>query len=450
MATTIDSALFGHMFGTDEMRRIFSDETKIQRWMDVEAALARAESRVGIVPEAHADEIGRKCSVKLIDLDELKREFLRTDHAVMALVHCYAAICEPPAGESVHWGATTQDILDTGAVLQLRDANDLIVRDLHECLRLLCEQAQRNKYVLQAGRTQGQHALPITFGFKVAVWADEVKRHLQRLEQLSARLFHGQFAGAVGTLASLGEQGLEVQRLMFAELGLSVPDIAWHSARDRFVELVCTYAMIGGTLAKIASEVFDLQRTEIAELAEPFHRGKLGSSTMPHKRNPSSAANVPALHKLLSAQVTPALACMVVANERDSRSWNAEWSFLAESCCLLGAMLQQVNHVLGGLEVYAPAMRRNLDLLHGLMLSENVMLALGERIGRQHAHEVMYRLCMDAIEHQRPLKDLLIEDEATAGVFTAEQLDQMLDPSRYTGLAAYFVDRVTKTQDSAG
>jgi len=445
VATMIDSALFGHMFGTDEMRRVFSDETKVQRWMHVEAALARAEARLGIVPDAHAAEITRRCDVRLIDLGALRLEFVRTKHELMALIHCYGAICEPPAGEYLHWGATTQDILDTGAVLQLKDAHAIVVRDARETQRLLCELALQHKHTLQVGRTQGQHAAPLTFGFKVAVWVDEVERHLLRLGELSTRLFCGQLGGAVGTLASLGERGLDVQKLMFDELGLSVPTIAWHAARDRFAELVCTYAMVGATMAKVASEVFDLQRSEIAEVEEPFHVGKLGSSTMPHKRNPTVSSNIPALNKLLGAQVGPALASMSVANERDSRGWNAEWEFLAETCVLLAAILEQTNQVLTGLRVDAEAMKRNLELTAGLLLSENVMLALAGSIGRQQAHELVYRLCVDAVARREPFKELLLRDELVVRHLTTQQIDELLDPARYTGLATLFVDRVTRS-----
>jgi 3-carboxy-cis,cis-muconate cycloisomerase len=388
MATMIDSPLFGDLFSTAEMRRIFSDESTIQRWMDVEAALARAEAKLGIIAQAHADEITRKCRVQLIDMAEMKRQLVHTHHPIMPLIRCYQSICEPAAGEALHWGATTQDIMDTGAVLQLKEATGIVVRDLTDTLKLLCDLAQRHANTLQAGRTHGQHALPITFGFKVAVWAAEVKRHLRRIEEMSPRLFQGQFAGAVGTLASIGEPGIRLQELMFADLGLAVPEIAWHTARDGLAELVCVYAMVGSTLAKIMNEVTGLQRTELAELEEPFHMGKVGSSTMPHKRNPMMSEGVVAVSKLLIAQVGPALADMQAENERDQRGWQAEWSFLAETCCMLGGMLYWTNKVLAGLQVYPDNMRRNLDARHGLILSENVMLTLGAKIGRQEAHEV--------------------------------------------------------------
>jgi len=443
MATMIDSPLFGDLFSTEETRKIFSDENTIQKWLDVEAALARAEAKLGIIPQEYAEEITRKARVDLIDMAEMKRQLSRTHHPIMPLIRCFQKVCDPPAGEYIHWGATTQDIMDTGAVLQLRDANAAIVRDLKETRRLLGDIAQRYKNTVEAGRTHGQHALPITFGYKVGVWVAEVKRHLKRTEEMAPRVFQGQFAGAVGTLASIGDPGFKLQELMFADLKLALPEIAWHTARDTMAELVCVYAMIGSTLAKIANEIVGLQRTEVAEVEEPFHMGKVGSSTMPHKRNPMMCEGVIALSKLLQNQVAPALADMIAENERDQRGWMAEWAFLADTCCLLGGMLFWTNKVLAGLVVYPENMTRNLNALHGLLLSENVMLALGEKMGRQAAHEVVYELSMEAFEKRIPLKSLLVKDKRVNQHLTEKQMDDLLDPAKYTGLAAQFVDRVT-------
>jgi adenylosuccinate lyase len=440
----IDSPLFGDLFGTEEMRKIFSDETTIQKWLEVEAALARAEAKLGIIPQPHADEITRKARVELIDMAEMKRQLVHTHHPIMPLIRCFQNVCDPPAGEYIHWGATTQDIMDTGAVLQLKDANAAVVRDLTETRRLLSDIALRYKDTVEAGRTHGQHALPITFGYKVGVWVAEVKRHLERIGEMSPRVFQGQFAGAVGTLASIGDSGFKLQEILFKDLNLEVPEIAWHTARDTIAEFVCVYAMIGSTLAKIANEIVGLQRTEVAEVEEPFHMGKVGSSTMPHKRNPMMSEGVIALSKLIQKQVAPALADMIAENERDQRGWMAEWAFLPDTCCLLAGMLYWTNKVLSGLVVYPQNMTRNLDVLHGLLLSENVMLALGEKMGRQAAHEVVYELSMEAFEKGIPLKSLLLKDKRISQHLNEKQIDGLLDPARYTGLAAKFVERVTK------
>jgi 3-carboxy-cis,cis-muconate cycloisomerase len=443
MASMIDSPLFGGLFTTEEMRKVWSDETTIQKWLGVEAALARAEAKLGIIPRKHAQEITRKARVELIDMEEMKRQLFFTHHPIMPLIRCFQKACSPQAGEFIHWGATTQDIMDTGAVLQLRDANALVVKDLKETYRLLAKIARRYKNTVQAGRTHGQHALPITFGYKVAVWAAEIRRHLQRIREFSPRVFQGQFAGAVGTLASIGALGFKLQKILFADLGLAVPEIAWHVARDTMAEVVFVYAMIGSTLAQVCNEIVGLQRTEVAEVEEPFHMGKVGSSTMPHKRNPMMSEGVIALSKLIHAQVGPALADMIAENERDQRGWMAEWTFLPETCCLLSGMLFWTNKVLAGLIVYPENMTRNLDALRGLLLSENVMLKLGEKIGRQASHEVVYELCMEAFEKRVPLKSLLIKDKRVNKHLTEKQIDELLDPTKYTGLAAQFVDRVT-------
>lgn len=443
MAGMIDSGFFGDLYTTAEMREVWSDGAMIQRWLDVEAALARAEARLGIIPAAAADEIGRKARVELLDLDEMKRELERARHPIMPLIRGLARVCAPAAAEFIHWGATTQDILDTGLVLQLRAAHRIVVRDLAETRRLAAALARRHRDTVQAGRTHGQQALPITFGFKVAVWVAELDRHLERLRQLEPRVFRGQFAGAVGTLAAIGERGPELQALLFEALGLATPEIAWHTARDGFAETVSTYALAGGTLAKIADEVIELQRTEVAEVEEPFHRGKVGSSTMPHKRNPSGCEHIVALGRLLHAQVAPALASLVATHERDKRAGVAEQAVLPQACCLLAGMLRGVNALLAGLRVHADRMADNLGLLGGLLLSENVMLALGRHIGRQQAHEVLYELCMDAVEQRIPFRQLLRQEPRVTAHLGEAELDALLEPGRYTGLAAYFVDRVT-------
>jgi adenylosuccinate lyase len=442
MAGMIDSAFFGDLYSTAEMREVWSDRTMIQRWLDVEAALARAEARLGIVPTAAADEITRKARVELLDLGEMKRELERARHPIMPLIRCLARACEPEAAEYIHWGATTQDVLDTGLVLQLRASHGIVTRDLGEVRRLLATLARRHRDTVQAGRTHGQQALPITFGYKVAVWVAEVDRHFVRLAQLGPRVFRGQLAGAVGTLASIGEKGLELQALFCEDLSLALPEIAWHTARDGVAEVVCAYALVGGTLAKIANEVIDLQKTEVAEVEEPFHRGKVGSSTMPHKRNPSACEHVVALGRLLHAQVAPALQSMVSANERDKRAGVTEQAVLPEASCLVAGMLRAIQGILTGLHVYPERMQENLGLLDGLLLSEAVMLALARHIGRQRAHEVVYELCMDAVEGRRPLRPLLLEDPRVSPYLGPAELDALLDPARYTGLAARFVDRV--------
>ena len=442
MASVIDSPLFGDLWSTAEMRAVWSDEATVQRWLDAEAALAQAEAELGIIPRAAADDIARNARVERLDLGAMKRHLDHMKHPIMPLIRCLQDVCDPAAGEWIHWGATTQDIMDTGLVLQLKAAHAIVTRDLARIGELVAGLARRHQHTVQAGRTHGQQALPITFGYKLAVWAAEVRRHQARLDALAGRVFRGQLAGAVGTLASIGADGVRLQERYCARLGLDVPEIAWHTARDGIAEAVCVLALVGGTLAKIADEIIGLQRTEVAEVEEPFHMGKVGSSTMPHKRNPSACEGVVAVGRILQAQVGPALTGMLASNERDKRGNLAEAAFVSEACCLLGGMLAAMHKVLGGLRVHPGAMARNLERLGGLLLSENVMLALGRKLGRQQAHEIVYALCMRAVEEQRPLKPLLLEDPRVSAHLAEAEIDALLDPARYTGLAAQFVDRV--------
>jgi 3-carboxy-cis,cis-muconate cycloisomerase len=442
MASLIDSGFFGDLYTTAEMRAVWSDAATIQRWLDVEAALARAEARLGLVPPAAAAEITRQARVEHLDLVAMKRDLEHARHPIMPLIRALAAVCDPVAAEYIHWGATTQDILDTGLVLQLKAAHAIVARDVGETRRLAADLARRHRDTVQAGRTHGQQALPITFGYKVAVWVAELDRHRERLRQLEPRALRGQFAGAVGTLASIGPGGIELQARLFEELGLATPEIAWHTARDGLAEAVCAYALLAGTLAKIANEVIELQRTEVGEVEEPFHRGKVGSSTMPHKRNPSTCEHVVALGRLLQGHVGPALAGLVAVHERDKRVGVAEQAILPEVCCLLAGMLRATNAVLAGLRVHPERMAANLGALGGLLLSESVMLALARHIGRQRAHDVVYELCMDAVEGGVPFRQRLLADPRVTAHLGPADLDALLDPLRYTGLAARFVDRV--------
>ena len=438
----IDSVLFKDLFGSEEMRQVFSDESLVQRWLDVEAALARAEARLGIIPKEAADEITRKARVQYMDLAEIKRQIDATYHPIVPLIRVLQRACAGEAGEYIHWGATTQDIMDTAAILQLKEAHALISGGLREIAEVLRGLAAKHKDLVMMGRTHGQHALPITLGYKIAVWLSEVARHQERLEQCRGRVLVGQFAGAVGTLASLGERGLEVQRLMMEDLGLAVPLIAWHTARDGLAEFVGILGMVTATLGKVAKEVATLQRSEIGELEEPFAPGKVGSSTMPHKRNPMICEAVVAAAKIVRHNAPLALDAMGQEHERDMGPWQTEWEFIPETCILASGALRQMLMVLKGLVVRPDNMARNLDLLQGLPLSEAVMLRLAQKVGRQRAHDLVYDASMTAFSQNRPLRDVLLADPRLRSYLAAEDLDALLDPRAYTGLASHFVDRV--------
>ncbi|MEE8110394.1 MAG: adenylosuccinate lyase [bacterium] len=438
----VDSALFRDQFGTEEMRRIFDDRNLLQKWMDVETALARAEAGVGLIPQAAAEEISRKASADLLDIEAIKRGIDETSHPIVPFLSAYQAVCDGDAGEYIHWGATTQDIMDTGMVLQLREAYDVIQRDLGEIVRTLCALARTHRDTLMAGRTHGVHALPITFGFKVAVWLSELRRSQVRLDEARARVLVSSVAGAVGTLNSFGENAFEIQRCVSEDLGLGVPEISWHSARDGVAEFVALLGILSGTLGRIANEIINLMKTEVDELEEPFHHGKVGSSTMPHKRNPMICEAVVAVTRIVRSHVPLAMEAMMSEHERDMSTWQAEWEFLPEACVLSGAVLHHMKFVLANLVVKPDRMRRNLDALGGLILSEAVMLRLGGFVGRQTAHDLVYDICMEAFEKGIPFRELLARDEKVSAHLKPDEIEGLLDPAGYVAHCGTLVDRV--------
>ena len=445
-AHVIDSAFFADQFGSSEMRAIFEDEALLQRWLDVEAALARAEAAVGLVPPEAAEEIMRKARAEHFDAAAIKRGIDSTLHPLVPVIKQLAAICAGEAGRYVHWGATTQDIMDTAAVLQMRDALSVFDDTVEKLRALLVGLARAHRDTPMAGRTHGQQALPITFGFKVAVWLAELLRHRQRLAQAKSRALVGQFGGAVGTLAGLNESGidaLEVQALLMAELGLPAPVIAWHSSRDGFVELLQVLSMFAALCGRIAREIIELQKVEIAELEEPFEAGNVGSSTMPQKRNPMLCESIVTLARLCREKNATALDLLLVNDhERDWSSNQMEWALIPEVFIMAQGALKLSCRVLGSLRVHSERMLENMRISGGLLLSERVMFALGERYGRQVAHDLVYRCAMTSFDDKRQFIDVLLESEEVAAVLSRERLADLLDPRQYTGLATEFVDRV--------
>lgn len=441
-AHVIDSLLFRDLFGTERMRQIFSDENMVQKWLDVEASLAKVQSEMGIIPKDAAEEIISKAKVELMDFVEMKKQVDITGHPIVPLLRCLKDVCENNAGEYSHWGATTQDIMDTGMILQVREAYGEIYPKARKLHSVLCDLARKYRDLTMVGRTHGQHALPITLGYKIAVWVAELGRNIERLEQCSERLFMGQFSGAVGTIASLGKDGLEVQRRLLTDLGLAVPPISWHSSRDTVAEYVCVLGLLSSTLGKMANEVIVLQKTECGELEEPFKMGKVGSSTMPHKRNPMYSEGVVSLSKIIRSTVPLAIESMVIENERDMRPWQAEWEYIGKVSNMMDAALTASIHIFTDLIVRPENIEKNLYILQGLMLSEAVMMKMGQRIGRQEAHDIVYEAAMKAFEKGLPFKTVLLEDERVQDNFNVDEIDAVLNPHNYTGLAGCFVDRV--------
>jgi 3-carboxy-cis,cis-muconate cycloisomerase len=447
-ATLIDSAIFGDIFSTDSMRRVWSDENRTQKYLDIESALARAQARLGIIPKEAAEEINRHCRIEEIDLTKLKHDTERIGYPVLGVVWQLNALCRDRLGEYCHWGATTQDITDTATVLQMREALALIESDLKEIAEALTALARKHRDTPMIGRSNLQQAVPITFGYKMAALLAAVQRHRQRLSELRPRVLVGEFGGACGTLASLQKGALETQDGLMKELELGVPDIAWHTVRDSVAEVGCFLGLVGGTLGKLAMDVKLMMQTEVAEVYEPFAQGRGSSSTMPQKRNPISCCYIHAAISVVRQHAAALMDAMVADHERSTGPWEIEWIVLPEAFCLIAGALKQAKFVLHGLEVHARVMRRNIDLTDGLVMSEALMMGLASYIGREYAHDLVYDLCRESIKSGVPLIDLAAKHSEIARHADRTALERMMDPSNYLGQAGPMIDRVLATHTS--
>lgn len=450
MATVIDSAYFGDWFGTPAMRAVFSDEARVSAWLAVEAALARAQADLGLIPAEAAGEIGRAARLQALDLAAMKADYDHCGVSIIPLVRHLGALCSEETRRWVHWGATTQDILDTGFTLQIREALALVEGELDAVLRALVALAAAHRDTVMAGRGFQQQAVPITFGFKVAVWLDELLRHRDRLPALRERVLAGQFGGAVGTLATLGDQGIAVRAALMRELGLGEAAITWHTARDRWAELVMWLAMLGATLGKIGTEVAMLMRSEVDEVREPFVPGRGGSSTMPQKRNPVACPQLIAIARRLRDLPGGQLDAMVQDHERGTGAMPVEWAVIPDAFVLAAGALAQARPMLQGLDVDAARMRANLQAGGGLIMSEAVMMGLAPVIGRGAAHQVVTRAARAAIERGTTLRAALLEEPQVTDHLDVQALDRLLDPAGYTGSAGAMVDAVLARARAAG
>ena len=439
--TVLDSVLFRDSFGTPRMREVFEDRALVSRYVEAEVALARAEARCGVIPPEAAQEIAARSTIDALDFDLLRQETEIVGYPILPLVHQLAKLCGD-AGGYVHWGATTQDIMDTGVVLQVRDALGLIESELADLRRILAGLAKRYRDTPMAGRTHLQQALPVTFGYKVAVWLAMFDRHAERLEELRPRVLVGQFAGAAGTLASLGNKGLDVQKAMMEELGLGVPVATWHVARDGLAEVVNFLGLLTGSLGKVAYDVMILASTEFAELYEPFVKGRGASSTMPQKRNPISSELIFAASKAVRQHAGLMLDAMIHDLERATGPWHAEWIALPESFILTAGALHQANFMLDGLIVDEQRMRKNLDMSNGLIVAEAVMMGLAPHIGRQDAHDVVYAACRTVNEKGGTLASVLNSMPEVSSRLDPALIERLTDPANYLGAAPQMVDRV--------
>ncbi len=441
-ATVIDSTIFRHIFSSETMRQVFSDENRVQCYLDIEAALARVQARLGLIPQRAADEITAKCTLDIIDMVKLKSKTELIGYPVLPVVQQLVAACSDHLGEYCHWGATTQDITDTATIMQIRQALSLIEDDLTAVSGHLADLARRYHDTPMAGRSNLQQAVPITFGYKVATWLSAIERHRQRLAELRPRVLVGEFGGAAGTLASLGTAGLDVQEGLMAELELGQPDIAWHTARDRIAEVGCFLGLVTGTLGKIATDVKLLMQTEVGEVFEPYAKDRGSSSTMPQKRNPISCNYIHASVAMVRQLVAALLDAMVEDHERSTGPWEIEWIAVPEIFTLTAGALQHARTLLAGLEVDAARMRANLEITHGLISTEAVMMGLAPHLGRQRAHDLVYDISRQASVSGRSLLDLLAENEEIAAYLDRAALAKLLDPAEYLGLSGEMVDRV--------
>ena len=444
------SIVYGHLWSTPETRELFGDRGRTAAWLRIIVALAAAQAELGLIPARAAEEIAAGADVDRLDLAAVGEETRATGHSTLGLIRVLRRGLGPDGGAWVYHGATVQDVTDTWFGLAMQRMLAIARRDLGAIEGSLLALAATHRDTLMLGRTHGQPGLPITFGFKAAVYAAEIRRHLDRIAEAEPRLAVGQLAGAVGTLSSWGEKGLELQRRVMARLGLGVPDTSWVSARDRVAEFTTLLALVTGTLAKLGNEVYNLQRAEIAELAEAPVPGVVGSITMPQKRNPESAEHLSTLARLVRAGAGLALEGVVCEHERDGAAWKTEWAVLPQAATAAATALAGARELVAGLQVDARRMRANLDAQGGYVLAEAAMLALAGYVGHHRALELVQDAALAGRDAGRPLAEALAGDPEIAAHLSPDALAEILRPERALGSAGPLVDAVLARAAAAG
>lgn len=439
-STLIDNRFLGGLFSTAQMRQVWADTSTLARYVDTEVALAVAEGQLGLIPQDAAQAIAAGAHGVRLDMDRLEKETHNVGYPILPLVHQVAEGLGA-AGKYLHWGATTQDIMDTALVLQIRQGLDLLEKDLRAVSVQLRRLSQTYRDTPMAGRTHLQHALPTTFGLKCAIWLGMVERNLERLHELRPRVLVGQFAGAGGTLASLGSRGLEVQAAMMAELKLGVPMTTWHTARDGLAETAQWLGLVTMSLGKMAFDVSLMMANEFSEVFEPFVQGRGASSTMPQKRNPISCEVMIGAAKTVRHLAGLALDGAVQDFERATGPWQAEWVAIPEAFLHTAGAVSQAVFMLSGLEVDTARMKQNLDSTGGLIVAEAVMMGLAPILGRNEAHDVVYAACRTALQHKRTLADVLKAMPEVTGLVSTAQIEHFCDPVNYLGTAPQMVDK---------
>jgi 3-carboxy-cis,cis-muconate cycloisomerase len=449
-ATALDCIVLGNLFASEEVRRLFDSRRLVQSWLDAERALARAEAEVGVIPVAAAERIAREAQADRFDLEALGAEVEAAQHPLVPLVRALAEHCGEEAGAYVHWGATTQDIMDTGLVLQIRMALEPIRRDLRGAVRAAATLSREHRDLPMAGRTHGQHAVPITFGLKVATWADELVRCDERLESSARLVATAQLGGAAGTLASLGEHAIAVRRAFCRELDLAEAEVPWHATRDRIRDLGHALAEMSAAAERIGGEIVRLQATEAAELAEPSGEASVGSSTMPQKRNPMTSEYLVASARLLRGAVKVLFDAPAHAGERDMGLWATEWMAIPQALILAGGTASKLAAILQGLVVDGDRMRANLELTRGGVLAEAAMMELASAIGHERAHALVSAISRRAAAAGMPLAAALREDATARTHLPAAALDRLGRPESYLGAAGEIVDGAVARAERRG
>ena len=430
-----DSRFYSSGYTTEEARRVFCDKYRYQRWIEIEAAMASAQADLGMIPKWAAEALTEKAHLRYLDLEAIKAGIKTTSHSLLPLLRAWQEVCDAAAGEFIHFGATTQDIQDTAQVLEIRDILGIVERDLTAIVRQVMELAERYSRLVTIGRTHTQHALSMTLGLKVAVWLDELWRNVERLMECKERVLVSQLFGGVGTMDAFGNKGLELLSLFSQRQKLKAPLTAWHVSRDRGAEFLATMAMISGTCAKIANEIRCLARSETGELEEPFQMGKVGSSTMPHKRNPEMCEQVIVLARLIKANAGLGFEGMINEHERDYRAVRLEWVTITDTSLFVCGLLSLMKSILKDLIIHENRIRENVDKAATLISTEALMFFLGETIGKQTAHEIVYETSMEAIETSQPLIDLLMNRKEIQGRFRREDVERTIGPKNHVGMS---------------
>ncbi len=440
----MDTALFKGLTCSSEMRAVYNERAQLQAWIDAEAALAKAQAELGMIPDEAAEAIVANADADLIDVQKIVEHGKKTAHTLMGLLTEYRKNLPQEYQTYLHSGATTQDIIDSGTMLLAARAHGVIEKQLIAFLKMAMELMVKHRDTVMVARSHGNHALPFTFGLKMASWLDEMGRNLERWRELKDRCLVGSMSGAIGTYAAWEDKGLLVQERSCHYMGLKAPKTWWHSQRDRLAELCYSLSLIGGTCSRIAQEVYVSSMTEIGELAEGYTKGIVGSSTMPHKINPIVSEWVFSLSRIVRGNADVMGELMAPLNERDGCSWRAEWVVLPEIFCAASAMLAHLHKVISNLQVNEQRMLDNVNRLKGVLLSEKVMFVLAKAMPLADAHHIVYEVSLEALAQERSLVELLMENEKVAAICTQEELEMALDPHNYLGQSSAVVDLIYK------